>query len=376
MRIRVLAAAVALLVGMAVVAEGQKSKPTKKALEQKRTDIRKQAESVRTEIRQNRREASVVLGEMREIDGRLDVARDRVAATQSKLDDAQAERNEIKRRLEAAEAKLRECQKAIGQRLRAMYMQRGQTMLTAFIGAETFTDVAERAYLLNKIAENDRRLVSDFLDTKAAIQTEKANADKIVAAITSMKADQVADKKVIDAEMSKKRSLLAELNEERSDLQDELEELEKDSNAVTAMLQKYYAEGGGGTPVFRGRFLQPVSGRVGSGFGYRTHPISGRRKMHQGVDIGASHGTTIKAAGDGRVVMAGWNGGYGNCVIIDHGGGVATLYGHCSKLFVSSGQRVTQGQRIAAVGSTGYSTGPHLHWEVRVNGKPVNPLGR
>jgi murein DD-endopeptidase MepM/ murein hydrolase activator NlpD len=98
--------------------------------------------------------------------------------------------------------------------------------------------------------------------------------------------------------------------------------------------------------------------------------------MHTGVDIGAAYGSRIWAAGDGRVIFAGYRGGYGNCVMIDHGGGLATLYGHCSRLAVHEGQYVRQGELIAWVGSTGLSTGPHLHWEVRVNGKPVNPVGR
>lgn len=98
--------------------------------------------------------------------------------------------------------------------------------------------------------------------------------------------------------------------------------------------------------------------------------------MHTGQDIAAPSGTAIKAAGSGKVITAAYLNGYGNTVVIDHGGGVSTLYGHCSRLFVSVGQTVSQGQKIAAVGSTGYSTGPHLHFEVRINGKPVNPLGR
>jgi murein DD-endopeptidase MepM/ murein hydrolase activator NlpD len=123
-----------------------------------------------------------------------------------------------------------------------------------------------------------------------------------------------------------------------------------------------------------GRFLLPVEGRIGSGFGPRVHPIYGSTRMHTGVDIGAPSGAPIRAADDGVVVMAGWNGGYGNWTLIDHGGGLATGYGHQSSIGVSRGQRVSRGEVIGRVGSTGASTGPHLHWEVRVNGNPVNPM--
>jgi murein DD-endopeptidase MepM/ murein hydrolase activator NlpD len=128
------------------------------------------------------------------------------------------------------------------------------------------------------------------------------------------------------------------------------------------------------TTTRTGRFLLPVEGRIGSGFGPRVHPIYGSSRMHTGVDIGAPSGAPIRAADDGVVVMAGWNGGYGNWTLIDHGGGLATGYGHQSSIGVSRGQHVSRGQVIGRVGSTGASTGPHLHWEVRVNGNPVNPM--
>ena len=123
-----------------------------------------------------------------------------------------------------------------------------------------------------------------------------------------------------------------------------------------------------------GQFIVPVAGRVTSGFGSRVHPISGRVRMHTGVDFGASTGTPILAADSGVVVSAGWRNGYGNTVLIDHGNGLATLYGHQSRLAVRAGQSVAQGDVIGYVGSTGNSTGPHLHFEVRKGGTPVNPM--
>jgi murein DD-endopeptidase MepM/ murein hydrolase activator NlpD len=132
--------------------------------------------------------------------------------------------------------------------------------------------------------------------------------------------------------------------------------------------------GGGGRPSGNGRFIWPVNGAVTSGFGTRTHPIYGGSRMHTGLDISAGSGTPIKAAADGVVAMAGGNGGYGNWTLIDHGGGLATGYAHQSRIGVRVGQRVSTGEVIGYVGSTGASTGPHLHWEVRVNGNPVNPM--
>lgn len=128
------------------------------------------------------------------------------------------------------------------------------------------------------------------------------------------------------------------------------------------------------SPNAPGKLARPVPGRVSSGFGNRVHPISKVVKMHNGVDMNASHGSPIIAAEDGIVILSGVKGGYGNTVMIDHGGGMVTLYAHQSKLGVSVGEPVTRGQTIGLIGSTGLSTGPHLHFEVRINGRPVNPL--
>jgi murein DD-endopeptidase MepM/ murein hydrolase activator NlpD len=125
-----------------------------------------------------------------------------------------------------------------------------------------------------------------------------------------------------------------------------------------------------------GLFSWPASGPITSPFGVRSDPITGRARRHDGIDIGAPMGATISAAASGTVIYAGWEGGYGNTIVIDHDGAVSTLYGHCSQIFVSNGQEVQRGQAIGAVGSTGRSTGPHLHFEVRVNGVAVDPTGR
>ena len=120
--------------------------------------------------------------------------------------------------------------------------------------------------------------------------------------------------------------------------------------------------------------IKPASGSITSSFGMRYHPILKRSRPHQGIDIGASNRSPIVAAATGTIIKAGWMSGYGNTVVIDHGSGISTLYGHCSVIHVAEGQLVTMGTKVASVGSTGLATGPHLHFEVRKNGKPVNPV--
>ncbi len=205
----------------------------------------------------------------------------------------------------------------------------------------------------------------------------------------------------VEAQAEEKRTVLAGIEADRdaadalvADLEAESARIEQELAAAAAAAAEAAAQqealaqagsaGGGSTSsspggsagvATGGRFIMPVGGRISSEFGYRVHPISGARRLHAGMDIAAGSGTPIGAAGAGTVIFAGWRGGYGNCIIIDHGGGIATLYGHQSSLAASVGQSVSAGQVIGYVGSTGYSTGPHLHWEVRVNGSPTNPRG-
>jgi murein DD-endopeptidase MepM/ murein hydrolase activator NlpD len=175
---------------------------------------------------------------------------------------------------------------------------------------------------------------------------------------------------------AQKAHLVSDLGRLRAYWERALAQMEADSRDIEAQIRRYQRTTGRvpySTP-WRGSFMRPVSGGVTSGFGYRMHPILGVRRMHTGVDISASAGTPIRAADGGTVIWSGSRGGYGLCVIIDHGGGMATVYGHCSRLAVGAGNNVRKGDVIGYVGSTGLSTGPHLHFEVRHNGSPINPL--
>ena len=146
-----------------------------------------------------------------------------------------------------------------------------------------------------------------------------------------------------------------------------------DSQRVEQKIQSIQS-GGTVTPESTGSMMWPASGPITSPFGWRIHPIYGTSRYHSGIDIGADYGDAVAAADGGVIIYADWMGGYGKTVMIQHAGGLTTLYGHCSALLVSEGQRVSKGQTIARVGSTGDSTGPHLHFEVRLNGSPVSPL--
>lgn len=182
-------------------------------------------------------------------------------------------------------------------------------------------------------------------------------------------------KAYVEQKTAEQEQLYQEALAEKSRLDAEYEELQRNSQEITAMIQRMEQEGRMMASAHgSGQFTWPCYGEITSPFGWRVHPIWGTEIFHAGIDIGADYGQPIVAADSGTVIYAGWMGGYGNAVMIDHGGGLVTLYGHNSSLTVGVGENVSKGQTIALAGSTGNSTGPHCHFEVRIHGEVTSPL--
>jgi murein DD-endopeptidase MepM/ murein hydrolase activator NlpD len=193
-------------------------------------------------------------------------------------------------------------------------------------------------------------------------------------ALEAARAEQATARAEVAAEAANEQRLLAAVQAKKSEYLRQINQLQRESNDIAAQLRKRQS-GEAVTPSGHGVLAYPVTNPVmTSPYGYRTHPIYGDRRLHTGVDFRAGTGTPVYSAGGGVVVFAGWKTGYGNTVVIDHGGSLATLYAHNSALAVSTGATVKRGQRISSAGSTGNSTGPHVHFEVRVNGSPVDPM--
>lgn len=363
---------VATMILLTAVAVGQKA--DKATLEKQRKALAGKERQLRTQLKSVKRKQADVLADIAKVDGELESLEARVAETTRRLSEAVRKRDLVAEELEAAQQRVDETSEEAGERIYAYYM-RGETgPLTALLDSESITDMAERAYLMELLAKQDEELIVELEKQKMVVEAKKKEADLLVTRIYELKQRQTEYRTQLTRHMERKQAFLREYRAQENQLEKELDELERESMAIAAQLAKYY--GSGTKVIWRGDFLQPVSGRISSGFGMRYHPILKESRMHNGVDIAAPTGTPIRAAGTGRIIRASYSSGYGNCVIIDHGGGVATLYAHCSSILVAVGQMVERGDLIARVGSTGLATGPHLHWEVRVNGQPVNPLGR
>jgi murein DD-endopeptidase MepM/ murein hydrolase activator NlpD len=318
---------------------------------------------------------------------------------QAELDKANADLDETKKQLEETEKALEQAikeaehqQQLLDSRVRAMYMNDQCSILEMILSAQSVSDLIMRVEMAAKITQCDndlltqmRKLQDDIAQKKQAIEEQKLH-------IEQQKQLIVEEKKGIESKRAEKNKLLADLEQQKGSYEKALNEMEAQSKELEAVIRKLQAEeearrkaqaqknsgssSRGGSIVATGRFTWPVPGysRISSSFGYRVHPVLGVGKLHTGTDIAAPSGANVVAADGGVVIQSGWLGAYGKAVIIDHGNGISTLYGHNSSLLVSAGQEVSQGQVIARVGMTGLATGPHSHFEVRINGTPTNPM--
>ena len=320
-------------------------------------------ESVSERLRQIQEELRVATAEYKEVKGQLDSVEDKIS-----------DNTEL---LQKTEADLKVKNKKLQQRVRDIYINGQISYVDVLFGAKDFADLMTRMDVLKRIIKHDYDLIMKVKEEKATVENTRAQLEKDKAEAEVLVADAQAKKAKVEDKESEQQVLLDQAIYDRDTSERMYEEIMAASQEVANMIrrsQMSYA-GYSGAPAGAGGMIWPISGPITSEFGWRTHPIFGTARFHSGLDIGGDYGMSIYAAASGTVIYAGWISGYGNAVIIDHGGGVTTLYGHNDSLNVSEGENVAQGQVIAMCGSTGNSTGPHCHFEVRENGEPVSPYG-
>jgi len=327
------------------------------------------------------------------LQGDITVLEGRQARIQADLDAKRAElarlQDELRReriRLVKLREKLAAAKDALAERLVEIYKADEPDAVTVILEADGFEDLLTRAEFIDRVGDQDGRIIDRVRSAKAESVKAEADLDRLeerqrrVTAEVDRRLQEVATIKgqLVDrrddfaAVRDKKQSVLADTRAHRHDLEGDLRALEKEQARVLARIQA--AQNPGAPPAGpvrqgSGTFIWPINGTFTSPFGYRWG------RLHAGIDIAAPEGTPIRAADDGTVVLAAWTGGYGNYTCISHGGSLSTCYGHQSRFGTSSGANVSQGQVIGYVGNTGHSFGAHLHFEVRVTGSPVNPLG-
>lgn len=324
------------------------------------------------------RELSVKLAQTRK---RKVKAEDELAMTVGQLGNAQERLREVKMRIKMTSIRLLRAQHALEKRLRAIYMEGEVSYMAVLLQSDDFTDFLNQADYLERIVQTDAELIASVKKHKTSLDGQKVAARDVVMELAKLrlrKKDRVASLARLKAAQD---DLFARLEAHQSRLSSRIDQMEhitlKKEKELRQLIRSRTAYSPPGRiPRSAGGMIYPVNGPITSPFGYRIHPITGSSRFHAGLDFGVGYGTPIQAADNGVVIESGWVGGYGNCVIIDHGGGWTTLYGHASRLNISAGQTVRRGQVVSYVGSTGMSTGPHLHFETRYHGNPVDPMSR
>lgn len=347
-------------------------------------ELEKQKEEVEDKLKEANTELEYVQGEMsdtmlkvQETEDKILKYKKEVAELGEKMDTLQKSIDESTAKLQIASQNYEEKSDMLAKRLVAMYEAGDTQYLDVLLKSKSITEFISRYYIIQEVAEYDSILINEVEQEKNNIEQTKQKLENEQAEIKIVKAKNEQTTIVLSNMQTLQKSYINELSADEKKLQEQITEYKNDQAEIERQILLATNAINPDIQYTGGEMLWPVaiSGTViTSDYGVREHPIQGVIKEHTGIDIGNTPtGTPVVAAADGVVTYAGWLGGYGNCVMINHGEGVVTLYGHGNKILTSVNKKVKKGETIMEVGSTGNSTGPHLHFEVRVNGSCTSP---
>ncbi len=340
-----------------------KAEQSKKDAQQKLKDTKNKKAMTLAEKERLEKEAGDLQGKIEALDKTIAETKANLAVEEEKL--------------EVATQKANEKYDVFQERFRIMCEHGDVSYIEMLLSAESFSDFIDKAEIMKEISRYDKQIFDEMDEARRQIEKSRDEIVKLKETQESSAKDLESQKAALVKKQQEQESYIKALEKDTATYQRIIDEADAAMASLRASVSGSLSTSSGGKKYVGGEFTWPTPSchYITSHFSpRRKNPVSGVYKRHTGTDIGASYGAAIVAANSGTVTLAGWNSGYGNCVIIDHGGGKATLYAHMSAYSVSKGQTVTKGQRIGSVGSTGNSTGPHLHFEVLINGAAVDPM--
>ncbi|WP_017326598.1 murein hydrolase activator EnvC [Synechococcus sp. PCC 7336] len=366
-----------LLLWLAIFLQEPATAQTLDSLQQERQQIQQQVDAARARTHAAQHQENTARGHLWNLQSNLGVMQTRIDDNEFRLRKAEADLVRLTEQLKQSEEKLVQQKSSTSARLRYLQRQGQERWWALMLSSQDLNDFFDRRYYLKLLFESDRKLIGNLQDTAAKIERDRIALEEQKNEIALLSQQLAVEKQQLLQQASVQTQLVGRLQNQRAAYAAAQRRLEADSQRVASLIQQLTIQqnqaSGGDRPQGTGRLQPPVSGPVTSRFGWRVHPIYRTRRLHTGIDYGVATGTPVRAADSGTVIYSGWYGGYGYTVIVNHGNGLTSLYAHNSGLTVAKDRPVTKGQTIARSGSTGLSTGPHVHFEVRRNGQPVNP---
>ena len=339
------------------------------------SQIRNNIKNKQQELNESRAKEKSLGDQVNSLEQQINSKQSDIDELEASISEAQAKLETLEEELAAAEEKVNTQNENLNARLRNMYKNGSVGFIDVLMDSGSFSEFLNNLSLVEKVYTSDQDVLEELQKAYDEIDAKKKEIETLQAELSESKATMEEQKSSLEADKASVEKKKSEIAADSAETQRELDKLEADAQALTSSIRN--SGSSSSSSKYNGGIMAwpvPSCHTVSSGYGGRIHPTTGKYKFHGGLDIPGSYGSAIVAANSGKVIWAGTRGdSYGNYVIIDHGGGVSTLYGHSSKVLVRTGQSVSRGQRIANVGSTGRSTGPHCHFEVRINGSRVNP---
>lgn len=352
-------------------------------------DTKKKAEELESKKKAAENEKTSLADQLKKLTGEMEKTKKKISAKEDEITNKEEE-------LILAKADENEQYESMKKRIRYMYENGNTGFVEILCSSKSIGELLNNAEYISRISGYDRNMLVEFQKVVTNVENQEAELKKEYKELQTMQDDLITKQDSVNELIKNKQSEIQSLTSELGDTKNKLAQLEaaaaeaerKQKEAAAAAAKKAQAaakkntsssgssaaSAGASVVSGNGTFTHPCpGGYISSGFGYRTQPIAGASTNHKGIDFAAATGTPIYAAAAGTVISAGYAGNAGNLLVISHGNGLLTYYMHCNAIYVSAGQKVSRGQNVAAVGTTGNSTGPHLHFQVMLNGTPVNP---